>query len=47
MGAHRQGFGSDGRLNSRTPEEFLALVRRETPKWAGVIKALRAQRWIE
>ena len=28
----------DSEIDGGTPEEFLALVRRETPKWADVVK---------
>ena len=28
----------DSEIDGSTPEEFLALVRRETPKWADVVK---------
>lgn len=28
----------DAESDGSTPEEFLALVRRETPKWADVVK---------
>jgi len=28
----------DAEPDGGTPEEFLALVRRETPKWADVVK---------
>jgi tripartite-type tricarboxylate transporter receptor subunit TctC len=30
--------GLDSEIDGGTPEEFLALVRRETPKWADVVK---------
>ncbi|TMH24626.1 MAG: tripartite tricarboxylate transporter substrate binding protein, partial [Betaproteobacteria bacterium] len=28
----------DSEIDGSTPEEFLALVRRETPKWAEVVR---------
>jgi hypothetical protein len=28
----------DSDIDGSTPEEFLALVRRETPKWAEVVR---------
>ncbi len=28
----------DAEIDGGSPEEFLALVRRETPKWAAVVK---------
>ncbi|TMH60429.1 MAG: tripartite tricarboxylate transporter substrate binding protein, partial [Betaproteobacteria bacterium] len=28
----------DSEIDGGTPEEFLALVRRETPKWAEVVR---------
>ena len=28
----------DSEIDGGTPEEFLALVRRETPKWADVVR---------
>ncbi len=30
--------GLDSEIDGGSPEEFLALVRRETPKWADVVK---------